>query len=280
MGTPTGSGVRYRRAIWGQAPRTDAPGVRDLAFSPDGKVLATAHGYDDRPGEVKLWDLRTGSLVATLNAPGTMEALHALAFSPDGQILAGSVGSMHNFELPSVIVLWDVADRGTLRVLSGHTASVTSVAFSPDGKTLASGGGDRTVRFWDVATGREVDRFAVDEKSECPQAIAYARDGKTLAVAGGEDLKLWSVPDIHLQATLEPDSFSVQSLAFSPDGRTLAAAGATIRRRSTRPGIPNSIIRHDPEIGPDVPSSWRSIRSRKASRCSSATWHSRPTAVA
>ena len=114
------------------------------------------------------------------------------------------------------------------RVLRGHKASVTSIAFSPDGKTLASGGGDRMVRFWDVATGREIDRFEVDKNSEWPQAIAYARDGKTLAVAGGETLKLWSVPDNRLQATLEPDGFWVQSLAFSPDGRTLAAAGTTV----------------------------------------------------
>ena len=222
------SGVRYRRAISGPAPRSDAPGVQDLAFSPDGKTLATAHDYNDRPGEVKLWDIPTGSLVATWNAPDTKEGLRRLAFSPDGRILAGVVGSMHNFELESFVVLWDVDGSGIPKILRGHKASVTSIAFSPDGKTLASGGGDRAVRFWDVATGREIEGFKVGKRSEWPQAIAYARDGKTLAVAGGEDLKVWSVPDIRLQATLEPDGFWDQSLAFSPDGRTLAAAGATV----------------------------------------------------
>jgi WD40 repeat protein len=218
--------VVYHRREWGPAPR-DANGIQRLAFSPDGKVLATSHGYNDRPGQVKLWDARTGTLTATLTGPEGEDGVHELAFSPDGAILAGSVASMHNFQLPSSVILWDVAGRRVTRTLRGHTATITALAFSPDGRTLASGGGDATVRFWDVASGREAGRLKVD--IEWPRAIVYAPDGQTLAVAYGEALKLWDMAGRHFRATLEPGGFWVHSVAFAPDGRTLAASGMIVQ---------------------------------------------------
>ena len=172
---------------------------------------------------MKLHDARTGEAAGTLSTTLGDDEVKRLAFSPDGKTLAGAAGSMHNLHLPSTIVLWDAASHGTPRVLRGHSASITTLAFSPDGKTLAAGCADQTVRFWDVATGREAGRLEVDP--EWPEAIAYAPDGKTLAVASGEALKLWDLPANRLRAVLEPDGFGVQSLAFSPDGRTLAAVG-------------------------------------------------------
>ena len=216
----------FRRPRWGPNLKGENFGIRDLAFSPDGKLLATSHEYKDRPGEVSLWDARTGTLAATLPGPHAEDGVRSVAFSPDGKILAGAVGSMHNLHLPSSIVLWDVAGHQVLRMLPGHQASITSLVFAPDGKTLASGGADRMVRFWDVSTGRETGRFEVDP--EWPEAIAYAPDGRSMAVACGETLMLWDVPGNRLRATLEPGGFSAQSLAFSPDGRTLAAAGMTL----------------------------------------------------
>jgi WD40 repeat protein len=218
--------VVIRPPRWGPAPKGSIPSIRDLAFSPDGKLLATAHGYSQRPGEVKLWSVQTGELAATLAVPGGEDGVHELAFAPDGRILAGSVGSMDILSLPSVVVLWDVAGRREPRVLRGHSATVTAVAFAPDGRTLASGGADRTVRFWDLASGRESGRIEVEP--EWPLAVAYAPDGKTLAIASGEALKLWDIPGNRLRAPLEAEGFWVQSLAFAPDGRTLAAAGAAV----------------------------------------------------
>ena len=193
-GDADGTGVRFRRAIRGSAPRTDATGVQDLAFSPDGKSLAIAHGYNDRPGEVKLWDIRTGSLVATLNAPDTKEAVPQLAFSPDGKSLAGSVGSMHNFELPSMIVLWDIADGGTPAGLArsygvGHHDRVLARRQDPglrrrgqdgailgrrdrprgrsvrDGREIRMAPGDRVRARWQDSGGRRAARSSRSGRS-------------------------------------------------------------------------------------------------------------------
>jgi WD40 repeat protein len=204
-------------------------GSHDLAFSPDGKILATAHGYNADPGEVKLWDTSTGVNLATLPVP--REGVSALAFSPDGKFLAGSVCPLGSPQPAGIIVVWDVGSRREVWTLRGHAKRIATVVFSPDGKTLASGGEDKTVRFWDLSSGRETGR--IEGNHGWVRSVSYAPDGKTLAIGTGLTLKLWDVPGNHLRAVLEPEAerFWVLSVAHSPDGRTLAAAGAVVDQR-------------------------------------------------
>jgi WD40 repeat protein len=89
-----------------------------------------------------------------------------------------------------------------LKTLTGQKGPANSVAFSPDGKTLASGSGDKTIKLWDVSTGKE--RITFEGHTLGVFSVAYSPDGKTLA-SGSRDgtLKLWDVSTGKELATLK-----------------------------------------------------------------------------
>jgi WD40 repeat protein/tRNA A-37 threonylcarbamoyl transferase component Bud32 len=110
--------------------------IHSLAFSPDGKSLASA----SVDGTVRLWDLAAGRQARVLT--GHTGQVESVAFSPDGRLLASSSWDL-------TIRLWEAASGKELAVLTGHTGWVTCVAFAPDGATLASSAD--TVRLWGIA---------------------------------------------------------------------------------------------------------------------------------
>src|SRR5262249_18979965 len=136
-GEPRGEPLRHPTPAW----------VMAVAFSPDGRTLATGGGDFESPkrrGEGLLWDVAGGRLLTRLQ--GHAREVIAVAFGPDGRTLA--TGSRD-----SSARLWEVATGRPGPVLA-HRDWVTAVAFSPDGRRVLTASRDGTAHLWDAATGQ------------------------------------------------------------------------------------------------------------------------------
>ncbi len=212
-----------------------------LAFSPDGKTLASSSGFEDKT--IRLWalpslleetlsdgfidrepeDLEPSPRKTKVNPKITLIGRNdacALTFAPDGRTLASG-------DFGGGLTFWDVETGRELNTFRGQTDAIRALAFSPDGKTLASGSWDGTIRMWATDTGHQV--AVITEHAPFVQEVALTPDNKTLAsVNRNVNIRLWDANTGHVQSIFSGKGGLIRFLEFAEDGSTFACADVSI----------------------------------------------------
>lgn len=234
------------------------PSIAALAFSPDGKRLATAGsvtkvggGHGLPGGVVKIWDAETGKELQQFGSLSTRA--DAVVFSADGKYLAaGTQGASGELPEPGEVHVWDTTTGQRLHTFKtqpeieqgGDPSSVANLAFHPKGTRLAAAVSDGTVRLWELPSGREmltlrghqgqaggqeVDKFTgrIMGPGRAVRSVAFNPDGSRLASAGYDRVvRILDTETGKETKTYRFDSARINAVAFSPDGRRLAAGGS------------------------------------------------------
>jgi RNA polymerase sigma factor (sigma-70 family) len=254
------SGKLLRQWSWPKG-KDPAAAVDDIAFTPDGKALATA---SFRNHEILLWDVGTGARLAWAHH----EMVRSATFSPDGRTLvsAGWDRAVRWWGLPELkpvdaVLLPAPAGRG------GVSADdrLEGIARSPDGQLLATINLDGDVRVWDAGGRKIVSSFRA-VRGQCN--LAFSPDGQWLSTGGYDgEVAVWEVRSGQRVLKLAGHSARVFGAAFGPDSRTLltGADDCTALVWDLRPGTETG-------EGTGVAALWESLGGTDAAAAYRAIW--------
>jgi WD40 repeat protein len=185
-------------------------GGGSLAFSPDGKTLATDAGFKEI---VKFWDPVTLALKVTIKIEG-VRSISDLSFAPDSTLLA--------FRDEDDLVVWDVSKQKVVRRFNGPNVYRSVIA--PNGKVLAARGSGCEIRLWDLTTGEPLHRRLGHD--HWIYSMAISSDGLIVASAsfGDPHVRLWDAFSGKPLHALKTENGLVQSCAFSPDDKSVVSA--------------------------------------------------------
>jgi WD40 repeat protein len=207
--------LQSRKSVCELSAHDRSAWARCFRFSPDGRMVAG--GTKDKL--VRIWDSRTGMLVATFY--GHVDDIQDVAFHPSGGLLASS-------DKAGVIRLWplnslgEVVDHdfGTMDTwppyFQAHSARAWSLDFSPDGSRLISASKDGNVRSW---TSRKRTRQDIGETDDT-NAITFVDGGNELFIAGNNSIHIWDRQADEIRQIGAAFNESAQCVAVSPDGET------------------------------------------------------------
>jgi WD40 repeat protein len=220
--------------------------------SPDGQLLAVRSGRDP----VTLWDTQTGRVRCTLQGDRN-GAEYGLAFSPDGRTLA-TTWAEHFWARDATISLWDTA-TGKLRSRFRVPRAILrdDMCFSADGRLFLIAGGC-LVRFWEVATGREV--LEQDAHAYSVRSLVFTPNGRSIVSGGGETIRVWDARTGEQRQVMAAHRWYVNELMVRPDGRAVVSCGADgsvrVHDLTTGKELRRCLVDQDPEtlreLGPQI----------------------------
>ncbi len=202
-----------------------ARGLCPLAFSPDGKSLATGGAWT-----VHLWTLAGNAKRAKWKSGWGSGWINAVAFSPDGTILAAGCDG-------KIVTLYEAPTGKLLRQLEVPKfevpeIAVDALAFSPGGTILAAAGRRNRIYLWDPANGRLLHCLDKGKQGAtwCGRSgLAFSPDGNTLATSGAK-VNLW---DVITGKQIQIFKGEVNALAFAPEGNSIIGGGGYPRSEET-----------------------------------------------
>ena len=199
-------------------------GIRCIAFSPDGKLLATGGINQDR--DIKLWGIALEELRWSVTEE---ESAKSIAFSPDGTLVAAyfsdDVVYVFRVENGTPVVLtpdtktW--VRKNARKPPAQHTSESGHIEFSPDGKYLISLGRDRAIRIRDIETGAHVKTLTSAGGYTKTMALSSEGDAIGISIMPDKAVKLWDAET----TTLFPHETRVMAVEVSDDETLLATGG-------------------------------------------------------
>lgn len=192
-------------------------GVHALAFSPDGKTLVSG---SNRNG-LKIWDAEKGIELRSIDDFKT--AVDQVVFSPDGRFLV-SAGIRDSKGSSGGLVLWDTNTWEQVRRFEGHKSGVFSAIFTPAGKQLISGSWDKSIKIWDVSSGREI--ATLNGHTHAVRSVALGLDGRIVSGSYDGTIRLWDAQSYREVLTLQDGGHYV---AVNPSRPEFAGTGKGVR---------------------------------------------------
>jgi WD40 repeat protein len=191
--------------------------VRCVAFTPDGQSLVT--GGDDR--RILFWNLCDRQVQKTLSLDDT--AAHSMVLSEDGKILVtGSYRKIKVWQLTSNYDQKNKQDIEQIHTLMGHSHIVSSLVMTTNSQYLISGSQDKTVRVWNLETGKLI--HTLKSHREGVYTVALSPDEKIIASGSADKtIKLWHLETGELLATFSGHANTVTALVFTASGEMLVS---------------------------------------------------------